>query len=567
MSDKMHPMPYEQLLHWLFTEKKKAGTVFGVPLAPPDDKAEAVMYQGRRLSLPFGPAAGPHTQLAQNIVCAYAAGARYFELKTVQIIDGALLHVDKPCISAKQEGYNVEWSSELTVAAAFEEYAKAWFLIHLLAIEQGDDDGFIFNMSVGYDLNGIRSSKIDGYLETMKDASGTAIWREMILRTLHNLDLLEKVSADDVKRISPLISDSVTLSTMHGCPADEIENIATYLMRDKALHTSVKCNPTLLGYDFVRSALTGAGYDYLQLDEAAFTSDLQFDQAVAMIRRLKEAAAGYGMQFGVKLTNTLPVKSYGGLLPGDSYYVSGSALYPLTINVTAKLGQALGDLVHLSYSGGADESNVADLLRAGIWPITVSTRLLKPGGYKNLTAMASRLRGIKPGPIDTVKLDVLAAQSLEQPAKPATQPVRANPDNRNHDDKRRTCYICNNCIDVCPNRANIGFVFGADKYALHLDALCNECGNCADFCPMSYVPYLDKLTIFDTVEALQNSGNEGLAVLDRAQGDMMVRMDGQTTQTKDETITGQERLDSLLKNVLNENPYLIDANIHAPGKD
>jgi putative selenate reductase len=43
------------------------------------------------------------------------------------------------------------------------------------------------------------------------------------------------------------ISDSVTLSTMHGCPPDEIERISQYLIEERGLHTTVKCNPTLLG--------------------------------------------------------------------------------------------------------------------------------------------------------------------------------------------------------------------------------------------------------------------------------------------------------------------------------
>ena len=36
-----------------------------------------------RIETPFGPAAGPNTQLAQNIVASYVAGSRFFELKTV----------------------------------------------------------------------------------------------------------------------------------------------------------------------------------------------------------------------------------------------------------------------------------------------------------------------------------------------------------------------------------------------------------------------------------------------------------------------------------------------------
>ena len=58
-------------------------------------------------------------------------GSRFFELKTVQIMDGAELSacVNKPCIKADDECYNCEWSTELYVPQAMEEYIKAWFLL------------------------------------------------------------------------------------------------------------------------------------------------------------------------------------------------------------------------------------------------------------------------------------------------------------------------------------------------------------------------------------------------------------------------------------------------------
>ena len=60
-----------------------------------------------------------------------------FELKTVQVIDGEDLRVSKPCILAEDEGYNCEWSTELTVPQARDEYIKAWVLLHVLARELG----------------------------------------------------------------------------------------------------------------------------------------------------------------------------------------------------------------------------------------------------------------------------------------------------------------------------------------------------------------------------------------------------------------------------------------------
>ena len=178
MSDRMTPIPLEQLLTWALREHRNEGSAFGVSrfYRKNDDKCLSIF--GERLDTPFGPAAGPHTQLAQNILAAYLAGCRFFELKTVQILDGEELAkcVLKPCILAEDEAYNCEWSTELTVEDAFGEYVKAYFLIKLLSREWGlgYPDGFVFNMSVGYDLAGIQTPKIDGFIEGMKNAANTA---------------------------------------------------------------------------------------------------------------------------------------------------------------------------------------------------------------------------------------------------------------------------------------------------------------------------------------------------------------------------------------------------------
>ena len=134
MSDIMTCMPFDQLLNWVMTEHDTKGTVFGVR-RPYRASAEPLQIFGRKLETAIGPAAGPNSQLAQNIVASYYAGSRFFELKTVQIMDGAELAacVNKPCIKADDECYNCEWSTELYVPQAQDEYIKAWFLslIHI----------------------------------------------------------------------------------------------------------------------------------------------------------------------------------------------------------------------------------------------------------------------------------------------------------------------------------------------------------------------------------------------------------------------------------------------------
>ena len=263
MSDIMRPMSFGQLMTWALGEYRKSGSVFGVVPAR-HGKGTALPIFGEKLEAPFGPAAGPHTQMAQNIVAAYAAGARFFELKTVQVTDGPELAacVKKPCITAGDECYNCEWSTELYVEQACGEYIRAWVACHLLARELslGDPDGFVFNMSVGYDLKGIQSEKINTFIDSLTEAGGTEAFRECIRWTREHLDLFTRVDEAFLAGISTRVSRSVTESTLHGCPPDEIERIATYLMTEKHLNTYIKLNPTLLGYEYARGRLDRLGF-------------------------------------------------------------------------------------------------------------------------------------------------------------------------------------------------------------------------------------------------------------------------------------------------------------------
>lgn len=388
MNDRMMLIPFDKLIQWVLSELKNEHSIFGIPAEKfyKNNNNKKLSIADRYIENAIGPAAGPHTQLAQNIIAAYLAGARFFELKTVQILDGEDLPVSKPCILAKDEGYNVEWSTELTVPDALNEYIKAYFVLNILSKELGlgAPDGFAFNMSVGYDLEGIRSPKIDSFIENMKDASRTAVWMECRDYLVKHLDAFKSIDASFVDAISPSVCSSITLSTLHGCPPQEIERIARYLLGEKKLHTYVKCNPTLLGYDFARNTLNNMGYDYLSFDDHHFKNDLQYEDAVPMLKRLQSFAGEMKRDFGVKLTNTFPVKIARQELPGEEMYMSGRALYPLTVSLAARLAEAFDGDLRVSYSGGADFFSLDAIYNTGIWPITFATTLLKPGSYTRI---------------------------------------------------------------------------------------------------------------------------------------------------------------------------------------
>ncbi|MDO4619136.1 MAG: putative selenate reductase subunit YgfK [Lachnospiraceae bacterium] len=421
MSDLMRLIPYEQLLDWVLTEYETKGSIFGVSKVVKHEDGKALPIFKERIESPFGPAAGPNTQLAQNIIAAYAAGSRFFELKTVQVMDGRELAacVPKPCITAGDECYNCEWSTELEVGQAFQEYVKAWFICRILAKEfgLGDPDGFVFNMSVGYDLKGIQTPKVDGFIEGMKDASGTDIFKECMAASIAAAESgrLKKADRAFCSSIPARVSDSITESTLHGCPPDEIERIAHYLITEKHLNTFIKCNPTILGYEFARKTLNGLGFDYIAFDDHHFLEDLQWADAVPMFERLQKLCDEKGLEFGLKLTNTFPVDVKAGELPSSEMYMSGRSLFPLTVEVARRVSEQFDGKLRISYSGGADFFNIDKLFNAGIWPITMATTVLKPGGYQRMSQIAGKLADCGTeafAGVDVEQVKALAAYAL-----------------------------------------------------------------------------------------------------------------------------------------------------------
>lgn len=411
MSDIMTCMPFGQLMDWVLQEKKGQDTVFGVHRPYTADPKNDMTIFTRNLETPVGPAAGPHTQLAQNIIASYYAGARFFELKTVQKMDGAELSacVNKPCILADDEGYNCEWSTELTVPDAMGEYIKAWFILHVIAKEfgLGAQDGFQFNISVGYDLAGIKGDKVNTFIDGMMEAKDTVIFQECRKWLLDNADKFQNFTREDIEAIPSNVCNSATISTLHGCPPQEIGSIANYLLTEKHLNTFVKCNPTLLGYDFARKTMDEMGYDYMVFGDFHFRDDLQYEDAVPMLTRLMKLSEELGLEFGVKITNTFPVDVTRNELPSEEMYMSGKALFPLSISLAAKLSAEFAGKLRISYSGGADYYNIDKIVGCGIWPVTMATTLLKTGGYQRFTQVADKVEGICPKKWEGIDVDAL----------------------------------------------------------------------------------------------------------------------------------------------------------------
>ena len=126
-----------------------------------------------------------------------------------------------------------------------------------------------------------------------------------------------------------------------------------------------------------------------------------------MLTRLMKLSEELGLEFGVKITNTFPVDVTRNELPSEEMYMSGKALFPLSISLAAKLSAEFAGKLRISYSGGADYFNIDKIVGCGIWPVTMATTLLKTGGYQRFTQVADKVEGICPKKWEGIDVDAL----------------------------------------------------------------------------------------------------------------------------------------------------------------
>jgi len=566
------PLALSALLGRIEHEWATRKKIFDLPNAriwKPDPEVDLGFdFLGRRCATPIGPAAGPHSQLAENIVLAWLGGSRLFELKTVQILDD--LVISRPCIDMQTIGYNIEWSQELTVPQSLTEYVKASMLLEMLRHWEplaefiGPDPGpHVFDMSVGYDLAGISSDKVATFIRGMKDATSE-------IDRLRG-ELIGPWARFADHDFNPVISDTLTLSTFHGCPPEEIESITKHLIDEHQLDVIVKLNPTLLGYGTVSDIVNNElGYTDVSVKESAFAADLQFDRGIELIRELNQYAKDRGRKFGIKLTNTLVVDNEKQWMPEETMYLSGPPLHVLAMTLLVQLDQALpghlalpgdrdstgglepdaaGDIM-VSFSAGITKDNLADSIAVGVNPTTVCSDLLKPGGYGRLMpmlkALTNEVRESGHADLESWKdarhaeavaagFTSVAVQHMESIRDDGIEPyhLRGNeklPRAVDHDLEMFGCVACNFCVTVCPNDAFFAVkspqehIEGRNQYLL-LTELCNECGNCMTFCPEDGDPAQIKPRLYTDVDLFAGRTGQGF-LLDDGGSVVADRLDG-----------------------------------------
>jgi len=554
------PIPFDRLLQRIFYEFKKTGSIFDLPSTKFYYSANefdlSVDFLGRNAANPAGPAAGPHTQLTQNIVLSWLAGSRILELKTVQIKDR--LELTRPCIDMATVGYNTEWSQELLLDKSLREYVKASMIIEILKhwVFLSDESkgcqpwqfDTILDLSVGYDLAGIRSPEIRGWLHSMRNASS--------LIEEYRRQIPDEFSAFRDFDFDPKIGSSITLSTFHGTKAVEIESICQFLVTEMDFDVVIKMNPPMLGKERLEHLLHDRlGFSQIEVNENAYKVNIAYADAVDVVKRLRKTAAETGKTVGVKFGNTLEVINKGSFLKDKVQYLSGQPLHILHLELVNQWRGSFGPNFPVSFSAGVDASNFADCVSIGLVPVTSCTDLLRPQGYgrlpqylRNLEARMKAL-DVKTIPEFIIRSNV-GAEAGESGdlgkaimSNTAALLEKSIENQRYHFENNKKaprkvgthlalwdCLNCSKCIPVCPNDANFYFdTEPADLKYFNLEIneagwtktvggdfkvekksqignfadACNECGNCDVFCPEDGGPYIEKPRFFGSLESFR----------------------------------------------------------------
>jgi putative selenate reductase len=571
------PLPFAHLVRRMFREFEKQQAIFDLPkqkfYRSNDGPDTSVEFCGMKAATPVGPAAGPQTQMAQNLVLSWLGGSRILELKTVQILDQ--LKIARPCIDMTNIGYNVEWSQELRLEQSLREYVAGHMLIEMLiaanVLEQNDplaNNETIFDVSVGYDLKGIQSAPMRNWLNTIKEAIALVeeLRQQIPAEFSQYRDLPFKTN----------LAHSLTLSTFHGCPAQEIESIVHFLLTEMDYHVIIKMNPPMLGKEKLEYLLYDRlGYHDVEVNPKIYQVNITFDDAVEVVRRLKNTAERLGKTVGVKFSNTLEVVNKGKFFSDEIMYLSGPPLHVLAMALVEDWRKVFGAEMPISFSAGIDQHNFADAVAAGLAPITTCSDLLKPGGYgrlyKYLVNLESKMNELgaasigeyilkwnkmaereerekgREGEGKSAELEaVIVANTSALMAKILADPRYSQSKNKSVPRKIDShlvlfdCINCDKCIPVCPNDANFyyelppveaaytnyrigpsgieeipGGILRIEKshqLANYAD-FCNECGNCDVFCPEHGGPYIKKPRFFGSRDSWEKlSGHNGFWV-------------------------------------------------------
>lgn len=364
----------------------------------------SVQRHGRRIANPCGVAAGPHTQLAANIVLGWLAGARAFELKTVQVPEGA--QAPRPAIDLGEPCVHAATAHELRLEPVLGEFVGASMLIDMLRASgvldgPGGDETFasadcVFDVSLGADLRSLRSPRMVAFVRALQDARG-------VIETLRERipDRLQPLRATEFRH---QLLAGVTLVLPDGARVEDAVAAAEFALIELGSHVTLKLRPTILGLErcetLLHDAPGGAG---LRVDPAPFATEAHLETLAPALIGLAARARTLGLEFGVQLVGPLRVRNPRAVLVDEWVQLSGATLHVLALHALQVLRAVVGAEMPVAFSGGVDALRFARVVACGAVPVATCTDLFRPGGYARLPAYHRAL---------TAEMDRVGARSL-----------------------------------------------------------------------------------------------------------------------------------------------------------
>ena len=346
----------------------------------------------------------------------------------------------------------------------------------------------------------------------------------------------------------PIISDTLTLSTFHGCPPDEIESITKHLIDEHDLDVIVKLNPTLLGYETVagivndelglrRRAGEGVGVRRRPPVRPRRRADRRTQRvrqgAWSPVRHQAHQHAG-GRQHSVGSCPTTRCTSrvrrctcwrltlLDRLADRAARHVhdprprrrrDGVVLRRCDQGQPGRHARRRASTPPRSAPTCSSRAATAGWRRCcGGWPRTSPT----PGatdlaGYRARRQAAAEATGHRLGERRVRGRPALRGDGGEPYRLAANEKLPRSVD---HELEMFGCVACNFCITVCPNDAffSIKSLEGMPdrQQYLVLAELCNECGNCMVFCPEDGDPALIKPRLYTDPEVFAGRDGTGL---------------------------------------------------------
>lgn len=343
----LQPLPMSRMVEHVARELEMTSTVFSVSPGYRGMGVGARLPFGR-LDLPLGTAPGPHGLLAQNLVCAYVAGARFLSLAPLgEALPALSVGSDGVCRRRERSG------GALSARQAAAEAVKASILIQLLCRELGlgDPGGMALVMCLDAGRAFLAREDVQTYLDTLQNAAQTEVWRDCLSAAKKAVGRFNSVEREDLDELDPCVSKTARVTLPEDGDLGGVE-----LLLHRGLHVILVVN--------------------------------RFEKVVdklPALRALAETAAEAGASLSLEVS---------GSRTEEGETLSGPFLAPETLRLAARLGEAAPGLP-LHYAGGADQLNLARLAGQGFQTVSVCTTLLKPGGYLRLRQMARTLAALR----------------------------------------------------------------------------------------------------------------------------------------------------------------------------